>query len=104
MRIAPPLGATRSWTDAISDCHGLADGSCGLTDGSSAGDWRFPNRKELESLLDLSQYNPALPSGHPFDNVQPSSSTGRLLLSPTLTVATKSLGSCIWAKALRKSS
>jgi hypothetical protein len=29
-------------------------------------DWRLPNRRELESLLDHSRFNPALPSGHPF--------------------------------------
>ncbi len=43
-------------------------------------DWRLPNRKELMSLIDWSQYNPALPSGHPFSNVKPSwywSSTSR---------------------------
>jgi hypothetical protein len=61
----------RTWTDAVSDCNGLASGSCGLSDGSSAADWRLANRFELESLLDMSQYNPALPSGHPFSNVQP---------------------------------
>lgn len=33
-------------------------------------DWRLPNRKELYSLTDLSRYNPALPSGYPFLNVQ----------------------------------
>ena len=43
---------------------------CGLSDGSTAGQWRVPNRFELESLLDLSRYNPALPLGHPFTNVQ----------------------------------
>lgn len=33
-------------------------------------DWRLPNRFELESLLDLGTFGPALPSGHPFTNVQ----------------------------------
>jgi hypothetical protein len=32
--------------------------------------WRLPNRKELLSLTDFSQYDPALPEGHPFSNVQ----------------------------------
>lgn len=31
-------------------------------------DWRLPNKKELFSLLDFSNYNPPLQSGHPFTN------------------------------------
>jgi len=62
---------SRRWNDALSDCNGLADGSCGLTDGSNSGDWRLPNYKELFSLIDAENYIPALPSGHPFTNVQP---------------------------------
>ena len=54
------------WADALSDANGLASGSCGLTDGSSAGDWRLPNVKELQSLIDFGQYGPTLPSDHPF--------------------------------------
>ena len=54
----------------MSDCNGLEDGECGLTDGSNAGDWRLPNYKELFSLVDAQNYSPALPSGHPFSNVQ----------------------------------
>lgn len=49
---------------------GTKIGDCGLGDGSTAGQWRVPNRFELESLLDLSRYSPALPLGHPFINVQ----------------------------------
>jgi hypothetical protein len=60
----------RTWDLALSDCNGLADGSCSLSDGSQAGDWRLPNYKELFSLVDAQNFNPALPSGHPFTNVQ----------------------------------
>ena len=49
--------------------NGLNTGECGLTDGSNAGDWRLPNYKELISLIDVENYLPALPSGHPFNNV-----------------------------------
>ncbi|OYY95774.1 MAG: hypothetical protein B7Y41_00305 [Hydrogenophilales bacterium 28-61-23] len=32
--------------------------------------WRLPTINELESLVDCAKYSPALPSGHPFANVQ----------------------------------
>ena len=44
--------------------------SWGTSCGSPRTDWRLPNRKELESLLDFSNHNPTLPTGHPFINVQ----------------------------------
>lgn len=63
----------RTWTDALSDCNGLASGSCGLSDGSSSGDWRLPNVRELFSLVEfgltMPPYAPPLPLGHPFNNV-----------------------------------
>jgi len=61
-----------SWNQALLDCSGLASGDCGLTDGSSPGDWRLSNLNELLSLLDRSQTAPALPSGNPFTGVQTS--------------------------------
>jgi hypothetical protein len=61
----------QTWADALAAANALADGNgaCGLADGSAAGDWRVPNRNELNSLLDLGTFNPALPAGHPFMNV-----------------------------------
>ncbi len=32
-------------------------------------DWRLPNRRELRSLMSYGTRKPALPTGHPFDNV-----------------------------------
>jgi hypothetical protein len=58
------------WSTALSYCNSLADGAAGLTDGSSAGDWRLPNIKELHSLVDFGNASPALPTGHPFIGVQ----------------------------------
>lgn len=52
------------WQQAVSGAGASTDG--GFTD------WRLPNRRELESLLDLGKFNPALPSAHPFTGVQPS--------------------------------
>ncbi|MCP4707406.1 MAG: DUF1566 domain-containing protein, partial [Planctomycetes bacterium] len=64
-------GGRRTWAPALTDCNSLADGSCGLTDGSVAGGWRLPSIKELQSLIGYANFNPALPSGHPFTGVQP---------------------------------
>ncbi|MEI6155015.1 MAG: DUF1566 domain-containing protein, partial [Deltaproteobacteria bacterium] len=35
-------------------------------------DWRLPNILELESLIDLAKYSPALSAGHPFINIKSS--------------------------------
>lgn len=61
-----------SWLGALAAVSNLADGICGLGDDSAVNDWRLPNRNELQSLLDLEQLSPALPSGHPFTNFQAS--------------------------------
>ena len=58
-----------AWAGALSEVNQLASGACGLTDGSTAGQWRLPNIVELESVLDASASNPALTAGHPFSNV-----------------------------------
>ena len=58
------------WAQAITWASKVEDPYCGLTDGSNAFDWRLPNVRELQSLVDYSRVNPALPTGHPFINVQ----------------------------------
>jgi hypothetical protein len=58
------IWGTLTWNTAIDSCEGY----------SLAGysDWRLPNRRELESLIDASRSSPALPLGHPFTGVQSS--------------------------------
>jgi len=56
------LFGLRTLSDALSDCAGCNEGSYT--------DWRLPNIKELQSLIDYGEYDPALPSVHPFTYVQ----------------------------------
>lgn len=61
---------TATWGEALSFANDLSDGECGLSDFSVDGDWRLPNVKELQSLIDYGNYNPCLPTGHLFSGVQ----------------------------------
>ncbi len=61
--------APGNWQVALDYANKLASGSCGLTDGSTPGQWRMPNINELESLVDISQSNPAISNGNPFTNI-----------------------------------
>ena len=58
----------KTWADAMTTANGLKSGDAGtgLTDGSKAGDWRLPNVRELQSLLDYGRSYPALPENHLF--------------------------------------
>jgi hypothetical protein len=74
---------TKTWMEALELAGRLHDEypvmiKTGVHDGSKAGDWRLPNRKELESLVDCGFYYPALPNtlgtgrwseGNPFQGV-----------------------------------
>ena len=42
----------QNWASALVIVNGMASGQCGLSDGSSAGQWRMPNRSEMLSLSD----------------------------------------------------
>jgi hypothetical protein len=59
-----------TWADALATAATVQDGTCGLADGSKAGDWRLPNVRELQCVVDYGKVYPALPEGHPFTNVQ----------------------------------
>lgn len=58
-----------NWTAALAEANALASGACGLTDGSAAGQWRMPNLNELETLIDASASDPALPAASPFRGI-----------------------------------
>ncbi len=74
------LSGTRNWADALTFAVNLADSQCGLTDGSTAADWRLPNVRELHSLIHYEFVAPALSDtagdavwdtdDDPFENVQ----------------------------------
>jgi hypothetical protein len=59
-----------TWAESLVSCNNLADGQCGLSDGSSIGDWHLPNIREFHSLVDFGGPSSPLPSGHPFTGVQ----------------------------------
>lgn len=93
LRNANCFGA-RTWSDAVGDANGLAgDGSsgCGLDDGSQPGDWRLPNVKEIQSLMDYGHAfpTPLLPTDHPFFDVQ----TGGIDTRPASYWTSTSVGS-----------
>ena len=59
-----PSTSTFTWEAAQFRCNPL-------TTGNRLG-WRIPTIQELASLVDPTQSNPTLPSGHPFSSVQSS--------------------------------
>jgi len=48
----PVDSGRRSWSAASAFAQILAEGSCGLTDHSQAGDWRLPTQAEWASIHD----------------------------------------------------
>ena len=63
-----------TWSSALEFVAGIntADYDCGDTSdgGSNQTDWRLPNVKEMQSLIDFSKSYPALPDSGLFQNLQ----------------------------------
>jgi hypothetical protein len=57
-----PDTTKRNWDQAVVYCYNKEVGG--------RKGWRLPTIEELASLVDTTQHTPALPSGHPFVNVQ----------------------------------
>ena len=55
-------GGIKTWFPAMEYCLNLSI--------ANRKGWRLPTVEELASLIDTTQTSPALPSGHPFDNVR----------------------------------
>ena len=65
------FGPNANFESAMILAATLEDGPIwGLTDKSRKGDWRLPNLRELQSLVDYERYGPPLPAGNPFTEVQ----------------------------------
>jgi len=63
-RTANPLGYPLTWAEAFAAVGDLnREVFLGHTD------WRMPNRREMRSLIDHGEKQPALPAGHPFREV-----------------------------------
>jgi hypothetical protein len=63
-KCADLAGGPVNWPDALAAMERLNQRAEGKVR------WRLPNINELESLVDCGMHGPALPSGHPFTDVQ----------------------------------
>lgn len=103
--------ATRDWATALTDVASLnsagtmgndpIDGpiNCGDTSNNSSHqtDWRLPNVREMQSLVDYGHSEPALPSDSPFTGVQTGTDSNFYWTSTTLARVT----SIVWLVGLR---
>jgi hypothetical protein len=66
------LGGVKNWQDAVNYCNSLGELVQIGRWWSFGTDWRLPSIEELTTLSEPypSTHNPALPAGHPFENVQ----------------------------------
>ncbi len=66
-----PAGDGRvTWEHALEFVAGITVTGSYSDCAAGFSDWRLPNVREQESLIDYGEYTPALPDGHPFTGVQ----------------------------------
>lgn len=58
--LGPNLDGSATFDAARGYVNALADGRCGLRDGSQAGQWRLPSPREWRGIMDRRYYNPAI--------------------------------------------
>jgi hypothetical protein len=89
------------WSNVMNAVNNLADGQCDLNDGSQTGDWRLPNVRELQSLIDFGRKDPALPVNHPFTRVDDERAWREYWTSTVEAESSPTCTSCpAWAVAL----
>jgi Protein of unknown function (DUF1566) len=59
---AQQIKGTRQWSNALNSCNHF--------DFAGYTDWRLPHVRELLSLIDYGEHDPALPKGHPFTTLE----------------------------------
>lgn len=73
LKNANPFGMV-DWQTALQRCQTLQSGQFGLTDNSKPGNWRLPNIREAESVVDYGAVGPCVPNGgKDFTDLRPSS-------------------------------
>ena len=65
LKNSDPAGHLLDWSEALKLIAGLNRERLG-----GLANWSLPNINQLESLVDCRQAQPALPNGHPFENVR----------------------------------
>jgi len=60
-----------TWPHALDFVAGITVTGAYSNCAAGFSDWRLPNVRELQSLIDYGEDDPALPDGHPFTGVEP---------------------------------
>ncbi len=92
--------AEQDYPTANGSAASLSNGSCGLTDGSRAGDWRLPTTAEWREILDPNcATKPKIVGNAPGDGTFPPISIGCFSETPWATGASLTLKDSYWSSS-----